>query len=330
MTATLFFLVPIGLLTVAWSLCFVGCHFPTSGEAAPYSDTVLQDTTLVAYWPLNDLVTALNMPGQTAGASDISGNHHDGTYTVPPGYPSGVQFSKAITAPSVARGTSIVVGDAGSTKNPLPASANFEGGFVSIPWNTPNSTPADLTSFTFEAWIKPNFSASDMTGMFRWVVFSALGPNNTGFVIFIDENNNWNVTLGNGTTFLPVNPLVPVNPSNPSDTNVATYLAVTIDNTVNPPTFNLFVNPGSDTSTAPPPNFTTTNFNYIPVGQSQQMTFFIGAGANNDAQNPRTVNGGPGAPLVPFQGQIQSVALYSSAVDAQELATHFEDGATTS
>jgi hypothetical protein len=325
MSNTLFFLVPIGVVAIAWSLCFVGCN--DTFQFSAYSDTILLEPNLVAYWPLSDLIATLNVPGQTAGASDFSGHDHNGTYTVPPAYPN-AQFSKAIPGPLVGRGTSLVPGDAGSAKNPLPASANFEGGFVSIPWNTPNSTPADLTSFTFEAWIQPNFSPSDLQGKFRWVVFSALGNNNTGFVIFIDENNNWNVMLGNGTTAPPVvvNPPVPLDPNNQ---NADIYLAVTFDSTNNN-TFSLFLNPDSDTSAPPTPNFTTSSANYAAVGQSQQVTFFLGAGDNIDAQNPRTQANGTGAPLMPFQGRIQSVALYSSALGPDDVQLHFQNGASTS
>jgi hypothetical protein len=329
MSITLFFLVPIGMLAVAWSLCFVGCNGDTFNFSA-YSDTIVTEPTLVAYWPLSDLLVPLELPGQTAGAGDISGNNHNGTYTVPPAYPA-AQFSKAIAAPSVVRGTSLVPGDNGSQKNPFPASANFGGGYVSIPWNTPNSTPADLTSFTFEAWIQPNLSAANASSqMFHWVVFSAVGPNNTGFVVFIDENNNWQVMLGNGTTTEPVvTQPVPVNPNDPSNPNIDGYLAVTFDATNNN-TLSIWLNPGSDDMAGPPTaNFTTT-FSYLPVGQSQQMTFFIGAGDNSDAQNLRTQANGPGAPLLPFQGQIQSVALYSSALNVDDLALHFENGAGTS
>jgi hypothetical protein len=324
MSITLFFVVPIGILAIAWSLCFVGCGDTFNFTA--YSDTILTEPTLVAYWPLSDLLGPLNLPGQTA--SDLSGNNHNGTYILPPAYPA-AQFSKAISAPSVARGNSLVPGDAGSQKNPFPASADFGGGYVSIPWNTSNSTPADLSSFTFEAWIQPGFSAADASsGMFRWVVFSAIGPNNTGFVVFIDENNNWQVMLGNGMTIEPVvTQPVPVNPNNPSGPDVDGYVAVTFDATNNN-TFSIWLNPDSDTGMPPTANFTTT-FHYLPVGQSQQMTFFIGAGDNSDAQNLRTQADGPGAPLMPFQGQIQSVALYSSALNVGDLVLHFENGAGT-
>jgi hypothetical protein len=57
------------------------------------------------------------------------------------------------------------------------------------------------------------------------------------------------------------------------------------------------------------------------------VTFFIGAGDNQDAQTPRTQAGGTGAPLLPFQGLIQSVALYNTALDPTDLASHFQNGA---
>jgi hypothetical protein len=34
MSTTLFFLVPIGMLAVVWSVCFVGCVFQTSKKQA--------------------------------------------------------------------------------------------------------------------------------------------------------------------------------------------------------------------------------------------------------------------------------------------------------
>jgi hypothetical protein len=54
MSTTLFFLVPIGMLAVVWSLCFVGCFLQTSGLAQPYSNTILAEPSLFDYWPLSD------------------------------------------------------------------------------------------------------------------------------------------------------------------------------------------------------------------------------------------------------------------------------------
>jgi hypothetical protein len=75
---------------------------------------------------------------------------------------------------------------------------------------------------------------------------------------------------------------------------------------------------------APTATFSTQT-TYVAVDPTQPVTFFIGACDNQDA--PRTQAGGPGAPLVPFQGLIQSVALYNSALEPTDLASHFADGA---
>lgn len=323
MSTTLFFLVPICMLGVIWSLCFVGACFNTQGIPGPgYSGTVTSDLSLVAYWPLNDLIgSPLNMPTQTSGATDLSGNGHNGTYKIPPAYPPPTPATPSVQIinPSVGRGTTIIPGDAGSVKNPLPASADFEGGYVSIPWSTQNSPP--LPEFTLEAWIKPSWTETESG--FDWVVFGAGANNNTGFAIYVNAQNQWQLTIGNGTAFAPLNTNVPV------DLASITYVALTCDKNG---IMSLWVNPQgqSDTTNPPPPpaNWTSqTSTGYVAVDPTQFVTFFIGAGDNNDAQTLRTQPMGGGAPLFPFKGQIQSVALYSAVLDATELQTHFTNGA---
>jgi hypothetical protein len=323
MSTTLFFLVPIGLAAVVWSLCFVGVCFPTQGLASPYSDTIIAEASqngLVAYWALSDLIgPPLNMPAQTSGATDLSGNHHDGTYIIPPPYPTMPANSTPIANPSVGRGASIVPGDAGSTKNPFPASADFEGGYVSIPWSTQNSP--QLPDLTVEAWIKPNWTAA--TTGFLWGVFGAISSTG-GIAVFIDENNQWRITIGNGTTLVELPSTgVPLDLSSGNPT----YVAVTCDKTG---TINLWINPQSmgDTPNPPPPSpaWTLQNSGYVPVDPTQPVTFFIGAGDSNDAQTLRTQPMGTGAPLYPFKGQIQSVALYSSVLGPTDVQNHFING----
>lgn len=321
MSTTLFFLVPICMLGVVWSLCFVGACFNTQGIPGPgYSGTVTSDLSLVAYWPLNDLIgPALNIPGQTAVAGDLSGNHHEGTYTIPPAYPTMPANSRPLANPSVARGASIVPGDSGSTKNPLAASTDFEGGYVSIPWSTQNSPP--LPELTIEAWVKPNWTTA--TTNFLWGVFGAISSK-AGIAVFIDENNQWRITIGNGSTLVELPPTgVPLDLTSGNPT----YVAVTCDQTG---TINLWINPQStsDTPNPPPPTaaWTFSNSGYVAVDPTQPVTFFIGAGDSNDSQTLRTQPSGSGAPLFPFQGLIQSVALYGSVLDATELQTHFTNG----
>jgi hypothetical protein len=342
MSTTLFFLVPIGMLAVVWSVCFVGCVLQTSGLELPYSNNILAEPSLVAYWPLSDFpdsqlpagAPALPPPPQGSTsvgiAQDLTGNNHNGSYINPPIYQSGTTFLTTMGNPPVdlsptlnVHQASIVPGDAfvSGSKN-LPACVDFEGGYVSIPWaaNSPS-----LTDFTLEAWIEPRWT---VTG-FNWVVFSARTNNNTGFVIHINEQNQWQLTIGDGTTVTAINTMVPaaVNKS-------LTYVAVTFDSATQ--VLSLWINPaseGSDGNTpAPPPTAAwppspTMTTAYAAIDPTQPVTFFIGAGGNQNAQTPRTQDGGPGVPLLPFQGQIQSVALYSTALDPTDLASHFQNGA---
>ena len=322
MSTTLFFLVPIGMLAVVWSLCFVGCVLPTSGlPGPPYSNTILAEASLIAYWPLSDLAGAAPAPPQGSTslgiAADLSGNGHPGTYINPPAYMAGATIPQIVTNPTLnLHQASIVPGDAfaAGSKN-LPACVDFEGGYVSIPWAA--NSPA-LTDFTLEAWIKPKWT---VTG-FNWAVFSAHTGTGTGFSLFINDQNQWQLSVGNGTTFTPFNTMAPA-PVNPSST---TYVAMTFESIGGTTgTLSLWINPSSDdTSVAPTATFSTQT-TYVAVDPTQPVTFFIGAGDNQDA--PRTQAGGPGAPLVPFQGLIQSVALYNIALEPTDLASHFADGA---
>ena len=335
MTTTLFFLVPIGMLAVVWSLCFVGVCLPTTGLAGPpYSNVILQEPSLIAYWPLSDFpnspppagAPALPPPPQGSTglgtALDLSGNNHNGTYIAPPGYQSGTTVPQIGANPTLnLHQDSIVPGDAVAqgSKN-LPACVDFEGGYVNIPWaaNSPS-----LTDFTFEAWVEPKWT---VTG-FNWIVFSARTNNNTGFVIHINEQNQWQLSIGNGTAIVAINTGVPA-----SVNGVLTYVAVTFKSASQ--VLSLWINPSSDSdsNTPPPPTpawppSPATTTTYVAIDPTQPVTFFIGAGDNQDAQTPRTQAGGPGAPLLPFQGKIQSVALYNTALDPTDLAAHFADGA---
>jgi hypothetical protein len=331
----------LGMLAVVWSVCFVGCVFQTGGLASPYSNNILTEASLVAYWPLSDFpnsqlpsgAPALPPPPQGSTsvgvALDISGNNHNGNYLNPPLYQSGTTFLTTMGNPPVdikptlnVHQTSIVPGDAfaDGSKN-LPACVDFAGGYVSIPW-APNSPP--LTDFTLEAWIMPKWT---VTG-FNWAVFAAR-TNGAGFVVFINQQNQWQLTTGNGTAVTAVNTMVPA-----AVNGALTYVAVTFDSATQ--VLSLWINPASESSDgntpAPPPTpawppSPATTTTYVAVDPTQPVTFFIGAGDNQNAQTPRTQDGGPGAPLVPFQGLIQSVALYNTALDPTDLASHFENGA---
>jgi hypothetical protein len=97
-----------------------------------------------------------------------------------------------------------------------PASADFEGGYVSIPW----SSSTALNDFTLEAWIKPNPSGAGLG--FDEIVFSAFTAANTGFRLLLNSANRLAVVIGDGTA----------NPPSPSlstaiDPTTITYIAMT-------------------------------------------------------------------------------------------------------
>jgi hypothetical protein len=328
MNTTLFFLVPVGMLAVAWSLCFVGCVLQTHGEAQPYSDTIIASASengLVAYWPLSDLIGTsstfgtLNMVGQTAVAGDIF-DGHSGNYTIPPAYPSftaALGTSDPLNTSFVTRKASIVPGDAGSTENSLPASVDFQGGFVNIPWSTqnPQTTPT-LSEFTLEAW----FALDPAGSGFARALFAAIIPGDTaGFALLIDGNGDWLVFLGNAAGGTPISTGVQATPG---------YVALTFNKSSQ--ALALWNNPESDTPALPTPVWPNASspspagLSYVAADPSQLTQVFIGAGATDEAL--RTMGGVMGAPLFPFMGQIQSVALYSMALDANTLQDHFING----
>lgn len=319
MSTTLFFLVPIGMLAVTWGFCFVGCKLPTTGidYGKPYSNQILDEATLVAYWPLNDAPGSVppppapQPPQNSKGvgtAVDHSGNHN-GAYINPPAYPpaANVPGSTPFANPTLKFAqTSIVPGDALQSGSAIiPQCVEFLGGYVSIPWSMPA-----LSSFTFEAWVKPNWTAAGN----NYVVFSALSGG-TGFSVFVNGDNVWQVNIGNGEVVLP-NPFVPV------DLSGVSYVAVTYDSTMQVLSF--WVNPDGDGGAPMPAAPPVPNTVYAPV--TQPVAFFIGAGLNDDPPRTQPQANGNTSPLYPFQGWIQSVALYSSALDSTDLGDHFAAG----
>jgi hypothetical protein len=326
MSTTLFFLVPIGMLVVVWSVCFVGCTWPNityddpgpSSVGPPYSTLILEGKEgLVAYWPLNDAKgTPVQLQGSLQGSTGIGaaadpGPGPKGTYILPPNYPS-PPVAQSVPIPGLPglnlQQGSIVPGDQGSPDLiGTPASVDFEGGYVSIPWSAQDP---QLPQFTLEAWIKPNWT---VTGIL-WVVFSAL-INNTGFRVLINDKNQLAVVIGNGTANNMEYAL-----SSAIDLTTMTYIAVTCDLSGN---VTLFASGVSDTP-VPVQTQTFPSTGYVPVVPTPEVTYFIGAGENDQPLRTPTANPN-GAPEFPFQGQIQSVALYNSA--GVDIKSHFSSGA---
>lgn len=349
MSTTLLFLVPIGMLAVAWPMCFVGCALQSGGlgeteppppEPVPYNTIILGDPDLIAYWTLNDApsVDPVGTPITTgpfvnsiilgtafdATANMGNPNPHPGQYIKPPAYPLLGGSSMFSGPPSIVSAGSIVAGDIFNTIFPdtKATSALFGGGYVAVPWYGPHAP--DLNQFTLEAWIVPQDWPSGTA--VTYVVFGALhqdsAGNVTGFVVALDNTADptqapfLQVIVGNGTPNAPP-PFYLT--STPIDPGATTYLAVSGDATTG--TLNLVAGVGEGMLA----NASFTQSGYVAINGADpnlQMTFYIGAGQND--KPPRTQDGGMGSPEYPFLGKMQSVALYKSAsINVQQ---HYESG----
>jgi hypothetical protein len=320
MSTTLLFLIPIAVLAVVWSVCFVGCTFPTSSIPPPsYTKVIYAEPSLIDYWWLNDPAGATlpsSFPPPPQGTTSL-GEANDyviggrpGSYLIPPPYPvPPVKLSAPISGPAGLnlQQNSIVPGDVASGDTSTPASCAFAGGYVSIPWSTEN--PVTLNQFTLEAWIKPSWTGAG----FYWVVFSAF-INSTGFRLFINDSNQLAVVIGQGGTSNQTFFL-----TSAIDLTTITYVAVTCDTGGNV----TLLASGVDDPPTQPQMFPATG--YVPVDSTQPVTFFIGAGENDQPLRTLTTNPN-GAPEFPFLGQMQSVALYSTALSTTDLQSHFSAG----
>ena len=81
MSASLIVLIPLVLLGLVTTLCFVGCVLQAGGLdiQGPYRDAVTTTNGVVAFWPLDDA------QGQTKAADNIQKPvPFDGTAPIPP------------------------------------------------------------------------------------------------------------------------------------------------------------------------------------------------------------------------------------------------------
>lgn len=215
MTASLLVFVPIALLALIGTFCFVGCAFHTHGlgDVPPpptpftqYSGDVTGNSSAVAYWPLNEPSATAANPVATAKAADIVGGH-TGHYThkgnAPdlfpcPGFQVAAGVDSAPALGSLALGVvSIVKGDAvqpGNDPNVLATGMQVNGGFVTVPVNgVINPAPP----FTVECWVQPEWSAA-ASPAFHVIIDSRniTGTAFTGFAIDVNEAGNWEAELG--------------------------------------------------------------------------------------------------------------------------------------
>jgi Concanavalin A-like lectin/glucanases superfamily len=289
MSVSLIVIIPLVLVGLVGTLCFVGCVFPTGGlpfKEGPYAGPILNDANLVAFWPLDDVppsTTALATPTQFNGQ-----------------YLAGPQSSSAPTLNQ----PGIVPGDVALGAAKANTCALFNGGLVSVGFAQALNPPI----FTLECWVQPKWTAGDPQ-LRRAVLVSADTPMGAGYALFANQDNFWEIDIGTpGQNFFSLKSQQPIN------LNATNYLAVTYDGSL----LTLFVGTVGGVLTSVSDTPTGTFVAEQPaMGTSPSTTtpLFIGMG------RPDT------AGLFPFNGFIQDVAVYSTALGIPTINTHFANGA---
>jgi hypothetical protein len=300
MSATLFVLLPLGMIALVWSLCFVGCyHNVELSDFYQYQETVKNTSGLVAFWPLDDPTGTI--------AVDLGPNQLNGTYTIGPDVPTynSAQQSDASPGTFTLGQPNIVAGDTvGNNANAPNPCTYFDGGFVNIPGQAAFASP----QFTVEAWVKPNWTLADAQNdpSYRVVVAtaSAQPSPDTGFALYASPDNLWTAGVGQGGTQEAV---ATTGNNHPIVQGSLYFLVVTYDGS----NLTLWVNPAD--TTQPPDGLDTSASGYMPAPSS--IPFFIGQGRPDLA-----------TPLFPFNGWIQDVAFYNVVLDGKTIETHYASG----
>jgi Concanavalin A-like lectin/glucanases superfamily len=334
MSASLIVLLPVILLGIVSSLCFVGCVLQTGGlgGATNYSlGTVLPTPGIVAYWPLDEIDdNQSDGKSNNHAAFDHTPDPSNGGYIDPntssalypwPEYSipqaSGPAVVSAGAPGSIQFGPGIVPGDIAppfNNPNVRTTCPAVNGCFVSVPFAKKINPPAP---FTLEAWVRSDWGIPPPPNLLPWrAVLDARTFNPcTGFAIVAMPMSDqprvyqWAAIVGNGGNGDAGFSTVPS--TAPIALGSTDYLAVTYDGQM----LKLFVNAAQPASLAT---------GYSPNTSS---VLWIGAGipfaTNMRPQMDPTVVAGP---LLPFDGAIQDVAIYGTALDPGVIKQHFTAG----
>ncbi len=333
MSTSLIILIPVMLLGIVGTLCFVGCILDSSGlPRTPFTKytgvTILLNPSIIAYWPLGEAADTV------PAAELISGN--TGNYidmnTAPSLYPwpaftlpnpPGPDVQSAAAPGTIAFSQKgIVAGDTVQPGNDLASVTPcvvVNGGYVEVPFNM-KFVPQ--TSFTVEAWVRVGWSAGDPDA---WRVVLDMRDFNpgTGIALFAKTEDDqpgvyrWAGIVGNGGTgSAGFNTLssteLQITLNSPGTPAAPTHLALTYDGPSQ--TLTLFVN-GE-------PHGKATSVTYVP---NTTQPLWIGAGSPFVPRRPQPA-GVPGSPLFPFFGAMQDIAIYSAALAPDVIMTHFNNG----
>jgi hypothetical protein len=317
------------LLAIVSLLGFVGCVLQTGGLPVPvFTDytavTVLGNPNVVAFWPLNDAANSAQAVELKAGNN---GNYITATSN-PTQFPDPPVANVSAPAPGALSWgqPGIVAGDCiGGDQNNRTPCINVNGGYISVPHKAAFNPP---TSFTVEAWVRVDWNETDPVKFppaFRVVVDSrdVSGNSTMGFALFATPDNHWAVAIGSGAAGLTIltGEKVSLPVGNPA-MNVTSYVAATYDGASK--TLTLFVD-GIRSSPAMSP---------VDYVANTTAPLFIGTGSPWEPLRPQPPNVpvDQTAPLAPFFGEMQDVAVYNVALpggnmDANDVIfTHAQNG----
>jgi hypothetical protein len=310
MSASLIVLVPLVLLGVVATLCFVGCVLPVGGlPSTPFTTyrlTVLGNDSLVAFWPLDDEANSAKAKELKSGLDSnyVTVDNTPGQFPDPavPGFSAPAPGKLAWRQPGIVAGDCI-----NNDPNNRSPCISVNGGYVSVPLNV----AFNLSSFTVEAWVQVDWNETDPVNFppaLRFVVDSRefSGTNATGFALFATADNHWAVGVGSGAagqTLLKGEKVA---------FNAVSYVAATYDG--NSQTLTLFVN-----GIVSAPAMTG-----VPFVANTTVPLFIGTGAPWQPLRPQppAVQLSNTAPLSPFVGEIQDVAIYNIALPGGSMDTN--------
>ena len=335
MSTSVIVLIPAVLLGLVGVLCFVGCGLDTRGSqvgvdtsfTAYSGTTILPNPAIIAYWPLKEakdtdpaaeLVSGNNGKYVDPNTVEASTIYPWPSYSIPNGAAPDVLSAAGPGDIALAQPT-IVAGDVDLLQgDPVPPACMVVNGcYVEAPFNA-KFIPA--TSFTVEAWVRPDWTAIHPSA-FRFVLdMREFSPATAGFALCAKPDDSqvglgvyqWRGIIGDGSaafTFADSNELtVPL--------GSVQHLALTYNSVSQ--TLTLFVN-GSQQAQV-------TNVAYAP---NATQPLWIGAGAPYVPRRPQAA-GVAASPLFPFVGAIQDVAIYSAALDPMVILQHFNNGSGTS
>jgi hypothetical protein len=310
-------LVVLTLLSVAAVLTcfrFAGCILPayTVGDddeipdpPADYGDVVKNESSLVAYWRLNE-----QDPNDPAKDDKDA---HDGAYLTE-------DLMAGNQSPETSHPPILQPGQPGLVDTAPGTSVRVNGGYVSVPFSA-DLNPAADQQFSVEAWVHPEWSGGE-TDLFRCVVASRqdTGANKHGYILYAgpildpvsfgttDATMHWQAWVGDGTTWrMLVGPKV--------DVGLTAYLLLTYDGGAHTLTLDA-MSAATDMDTYEQSVLTGTDYSPVPAAAMNPLYIGMGMGAPEVAP--------PGNPkMYPFLGTLQEIAFYSAALTKAQAGQHF-------